>query len=187
MHGDVRVFDRVARVYDLFTPLVRGSKLAAGLARAEREVRTVVDVAGGSGRALLAVDAPQRLVVDAARGMTERARANGLRAVQGDAARLPLHTGSADAVLIVDALHHVGDREGAVREAARVLRSGGVLVVADFDPTTLRGRALAAGEDAVGFDSRFEPPRELAQRMERQGLDAAVVEDGFGYVVAGVG
>lgn len=183
---DVTTFDRFARWYDLAMPAARRPKLAAGLDRAERDVRRVVDVAGGSGRGVLAVDAPERIVVDAAPGMLRRADAKGLAAISGDAGRLPLRSASADAVLIVDALHHVGDRDGAVSEAARILRPGGVLVVAEFDPTTVRGRALVAAERLVGFDSRFDPPAALASRMRRAGLDASVVSLGFGYVVAGV-
>lgn len=186
MNGDVHVFDRFAWLYDLLVPSAGRSKLVAGLDRAERDVRRVVDVAGGSGRGALAVDAPERLVVDAASGMLRRADANGLEAVQGDATGLPLCGESVDAVLIVDALHHISDRDGSVTEAARILRPGGVLVVADFDPTTVRGRAIVVGERAFGFDSRFESPDALATRMERAGLDADVAESGFSFVVAGV-
>lgn len=186
MNGDIRVFDRFARLYDLVMPSARQSKLTAGLAYAQRDVERIVDVAGGSGRGVLAADVAERLVVDAAGGMVKRAQAKGLGAVQGDVTRLPLCGESVDAVLIVDALHHIGDRDSAVMEAARVLRPGGVFVIVDFDPTTVRGRALVAGEHAMGFDSRFEPPRALAARMRHAGFDAAVVEDGFGYVVAGI-
>lgn len=186
MDSDVHLFDRFARVYELCMPSARRSKLVTGLTFAEREIERVVDVAGGTGRGVQAVDAPERIVVDAATGMVRRARRNGLVAIQGDAARLPLRSQSTDAVLIVDALHHVGDRKRAVTDAARVLRPGGVLVVADFDPTTVRGRALVAAEHAVGFDSAFDSPEALATRMKRAGLDPSVVVGGFGYVVAGV-
>lgn len=186
MNGDVRVFDRFARVYDLLMPSASRSKLLAGLGQAERDVHRIVDVAGGTGRGVTAVDAPTSLVVDAAPGMLRQARDSNLTAVLGDAAGLPLCGESVDAVLIVDALHHVGDRDGVVREATRILRPGGVLVVADFDPTTLRGRVVETSERAFGFDSEFEPPEALTRRMERAGLDPVVAERGFGYVVAGV-
>jgi demethylmenaquinone methyltransferase/2-methoxy-6-polyprenyl-1,4-benzoquinol methylase len=58
--------------------------------------------------------------------------------------------------------------------------------VADFDPTTIRGKALVAAERAVGFDSRFDDPPTLTTKMERVGLDTTTVAGGFGYVVAGV-
>lgn len=69
VNGDVRVFDRVARPCDLVIPSAKPSKLAAGLdraERAERDVRRIADVAGGSGRGVRTVHAPERFVVDAA-------------------------------------------------------------------------------------------------------------------------
>jgi demethylmenaquinone methyltransferase/2-methoxy-6-polyprenyl-1,4-benzoquinol methylase len=186
MHGDVPIFDRFARAYDLVMPSADADALAAGLAEAQRDVDLVVDVAGGSGRGVRAVPGVDRIVVDAARGMCEQARRHGIAAVQGDAASLPLHEGRVDAVTIVDAMHHLPDRDGAIESAAGALAPGGVLVVADFDPSTIRGRGLVAAEHLVGFESTFDTPERLSRRMEAAGLTARIVERGFGYVVAGV-
>jgi len=186
MHGDAAVFDRFAWAYDRVMPSADAEALAAGLAEAERSVDLVVDAGGGSGRASRAIEAPERVVVDAASGMLEQANRHGLSVVQGDAATLPIGDGRADAVLIVDALHHLPDREGAIAAARRALAPGGVLVVADFDPSTIRGRGLVLAEHVVGFDSRFDTPSRLRERMADAGLSARVVRDGFGYVVAGV-
>lgn len=186
VHGDVAIFDRFARAYDLVMPSADADSLRAGLALAERDVDRIVDVGGGSGRGVRAVTASERIVVDAARGMLGQARGHGLTVVQGDAATLPLQNDSADAVLIVDAFHHLPDRDGAVAAASRVLAPGGVLVVADFDPSTLRGRGLVAAEHLVGFGSQFDTPERLRTRMSDAGLAAEVVERGFGYVVAGI-
>lgn len=184
--GDVRFFDRLARLYDILMPAARPADLAAGLALAERDVERVVDVAGGTGRAARAVDAPTRVVADAAGGMARRARASGLAAVRADAGALPVRGGAADAVLVVDALHHLPDPPAALAEARRVLAPGGVLVIREFDPGTLRGRAVVAAERAVGFDSTFWRPRDLAAAVSEAGLEPSVVDRGFGYTVAGV-
>ncbi|MFT4922515.1 MAG: SAM-dependent methyltransferase, partial [Haloarculaceae archaeon] len=131
------------------------------------------------------LDAPEGLVADPARGMLRQARGHGLEAVQSDGARLPFRSASVDAVVVTDALHHVGDQEGVLTEAARVLRPGGVFVVREFDPTTLRGRGLVAAEHLVGFDSVFHSPDELADMIAETSLIASVVERGFGYTVVG--
>jgi demethylmenaquinone methyltransferase/2-methoxy-6-polyprenyl-1,4-benzoquinol methylase len=52
--------------------------------------------------------------------------------------------------------------------------------VADFDPTTVRGRAPVAVEHLVGFDSRFDPPGRVADRFAAVGMDPIVVDEGFG-------
>ncbi|CQH56128.1 probable S-adenosylmethionine-dependent methyltransferase [Halobacterium hubeiense] len=192
MH-DVRYFERFAPVYDLAMPAADRGDLAAGLAAAERPVERVLDVGGGTGRAARALardteEVPGRdvTVVDASARMLAEARGAGLSAVRGDAAELPFRDDSVDAVVVVDALHHFPDRDGALAEAKRVLRPGGVLVVRDFDPETLRGRLLVAAEHAVAFRSAFDAPDDLAARMERTGLNARVLDRGFAFTVAGV-
>lgn len=186
MHGDIGPFDRFAPVYDLVMPRARTSKLRAGLAVADREISRALDVGGGPGRAIRRLDIPDPIVVDAAWGMLEQARSHGLGTVAGDATRLPVKSESVDAVLIVDALHHMSPAESVVSEAARVLRPGGVLVIREFDPSTVLGRGLVTGEHIIGFESQFYTPDELAGKVETAGLESAVVERGFGYTVTGV-
>lgn len=184
--GDVGQFHRLARAYDLFMPSADPAPIEVGLELAERDLTRVVDVGGGTGRAVRSLAVAEPVVVDAARGMLRQARRRGLSAVQADAARLPLRDRSVDAVLVVDALHHVGDPAGAIAEAARVLRPGGVLVVREFDPSTRRGRLLAGVEHLVGFDSAFFTPADLARLAREAGLEASVPARGFGFTVAGV-
>lgn len=188
MHGagDVRFFDRIAPIYDRVMPAADPDALAAGFARAERTIDRVLDVGGGSGRAAEAVPVEDRLVVDLSSEMLSRARARGLDAVQGDAARLPVPDDAVDAVVIVDAFHHFPDQPGALREAARVLRPGGVLVVREFDPSHPLGVLLVAAERAMGMGSTFRKPAALARDVADAGLDAAIVDSGFSYTVAGV-
>jgi len=181
--GDVALFDRFARYYDLFMPGAQATHLTRGLELADRPVRRLVDVGGGTGRAARPLAVEQRLVLDASRGMLEQAT---LPSVQGDAGRMPLSTGAVDAITIVDALHHIYEWDRLFEEAFRVLAPGGVIVVSDFDPTTVPGRVLAVGERLVGFDSRFVAPDELRNRLETAGFETHLLDGGFGYTVAGV-
>ncbi|MFB6101568.1 MAG: methyltransferase domain-containing protein [Haloplanus sp.] len=196
MHGpgDVRFFDRVARLYDSVAPATDPEPIWAALARADRPVERVLDLAGGTGRAARAVTdpgpgrsgrAPEAVTVDAARAMLRRAADRGSAAVQGDAGRLPLRDAVVDAVVVLDALHHLPAPEAALAEAERVLRPGGVLVIREFDPETLRGRALAASERLVGFDSTFRGPDVTAAAVDDAGLTATVLDRGFAYTVLG--
>jgi ubiquinone/menaquinone biosynthesis C-methylase UbiE len=184
--GDVALFDRFARYYERFSPATNERALRAGLALADRDIERVIDVGGGTGRAARTLDASECVVVDAAGGMLDEARQQGLDGVRADAATLPIADRSVDAVVIVDALHHVADQAGALAEADRVLRPGGVLVCREFDRATVRGQVLVAWEHLVGFDSEFFTPEELAAAVDRTGLDAAIPARGFGFTVAGV-
>ncbi len=59
--------------------------------------------------------------------------------VVGTAKHIPLADASVDAVYACIALQHVGDIDGALAEIGRVLRPGGILVVFDRNPVSLRG------------------------------------------------
>ncbi|MDX1745845.1 MAG: methyltransferase type 11, partial [Halobacteriales archaeon] len=66
MVGHVRFFERFAPVYKLVMPRASRHDIEAGLAVAERPVDRVVDVGGGTGRAVREVDARERVVLDPA-------------------------------------------------------------------------------------------------------------------------
>ena len=51
--------------------------------------------------------------------------------VVGDLEALPLRAGSFDAVIAAATLHYAVDLSGALAEAGRVLRPGGLLIIAD--------------------------------------------------------
>jgi demethylmenaquinone methyltransferase/2-methoxy-6-polyprenyl-1,4-benzoquinol methylase len=187
--GDVRFFDRVASLYDRLAPATDPAPIRAGLARADRPVERVLDLAGGTGRAARAVaegdDAPDAVVIDASGPMLRRAARRGTAAVRGDAGRLPVRDEAVDAVVVLDALHHLPDPDRALAEAERILRPGGVLVVREFDPATVRGRALVAAERLVGFHSTFRGPEATAAAVDAVGLPATVLDRGFAFTVVG--
>jgi demethylmenaquinone methyltransferase/2-methoxy-6-polyprenyl-1,4-benzoquinol methylase len=183
MRWDVRAFDLFAPLYDLLMPPADDLALRKGFAVAERDLDRILEVGGGSGRVARTVGAT---VVDPSRGMLRRARTKQLETVQASATDLPHPDGSADAVFVVDALHHFPDPERCLEEMARVLAPGGVLVVTEFDRSTRLGRALEAAETAVRFDSTFYTAAELETMIEAAGLDLRPIEYGFETTVAGV-
>jgi demethylmenaquinone methyltransferase/2-methoxy-6-polyprenyl-1,4-benzoquinol methylase len=144
-------------------------------------------LAGGTGRAAdgLADAGFDPVVVDISAGMLRRARGAGHHAVRGDAGSLPLRADAIDAAVIVDALHHLPDPEAALEAVRAVLRPGGVVVIQEFGPQTIRGQALVAAERLVGFDSTFWTPEELCALLSDAGFEARIVREGFEYVVAG--
>jgi glycosyltransferase involved in cell wall biosynthesis/SAM-dependent methyltransferase len=100
--------------------------------RQRREPGRLLDVGCGGGHFMAA--AAERgwrpLGADLSREACAAARRLTRRpAVEGDAAALPFRDGTLDAVTLVSVLDHTTQPLAAVREAARVLRPGGVLVV----------------------------------------------------------
>ena len=101
----------------------------------------VVDVGGGPGAhaAHLAGRGYEVLLVDPVARHVERAQARSrlqphapFRAELGEARRLPVPDQTADAVLLMGPLYHLVQRDervGALREAARVLKPGGDVLV----------------------------------------------------------
>jgi demethylmenaquinone methyltransferase/2-methoxy-6-polyprenyl-1,4-benzoquinol methylase len=169
----------VAGWYDWLHPAPEAASFRRAFAAADRPVRTVLDLAGGTGRVARVLDEDQRTVVlDRARGMLRRA-ARQTDAVQGDAGRLPLRSGSVDAVVCVDALHHLPRARSALEESARVLAPGGVLVLVDFDPGTVPGRLVALSEHALGMGSTFRRREEAIEIVESAGFEVITTDGGW--------
>lgn len=133
---------------------------------------TVVDCPCGAGPALRALprgSGLRYLAVDLSPAMLRRARrraearaVEGIEFIEADAANLPIDSDSADLFLSFWGLHCYTDPDGALREAARVLRPGGRLVGAALvrGAESLRQRMLirpsTSGFGNVGSASEIE-------------------------------
>ena len=105
----------------------------------------VLDLGTGTGRMLelIAPQAARAVGIDQSPAMLNLARTRlekaGLRNVQlrqGDIYALPVERNGYDLVIVHQVLHYLDDPARALREAARVLRPGGRIVVVDFAPHT---------------------------------------------------
>lgn len=106
---------------------------------AERSGAVLVDLGCGAGLLAphIAAKGYRHIGVDLVVSGLRQAAAHGVTPVRGDVTAVPLADGCADVVAAGEILEHVADLPAAVREACRLLRPGGRLVI-----DTLAGTAL---------------------------------------------
>ena len=135
---------------------------------------SMLDLGTGTGRMLelVASRADRAIGVDQSPAMLNVARSRleraGLRNVilrQGDIYALPVERDRHDLVLIHRVLHYLDDPARAVREAARVLRPGGRLIVIDFAPHNHEFLREQHAHRRLGFTAT-----EIADFMREAGL-----------------
>jgi malonyl-CoA O-methyltransferase len=151
-HVTLELYDRWAERYPPVphNPLMRAEQEAMRRLWPQMSGRRVLDLACGSGRyARLLAQAGAAMVLALDRSWQMLRQVRGATAVQASMTRLPFASGSFDAVVCGLAVGHAPDLEAWMREAARVLAPGGVLVYSDFHP-----RAAAAGHVRRFCDSQ---------------------------------
>ena len=205
------MFDAIAPRYDLLNRLLsagidqRWRALAVrSLALTGRE--TLIDVCAGT--ADVALEAVGRAPAGAARAVgvdfagamltlgLKKVAARGLSQrvtlVRGDALRLPIATGSADAATVAFGIRNVSDTEAGCVELARVLRPGGRLAILEFGVPRVPGlsglyrwyfsavlprigRAISGHSAAYSYlpasVGTFTTPPEFVAMLERAGFE----------------
>jgi ArsR family transcriptional regulator len=132
------------------------------LAALPERMAALLDIGTGTGRLLelvaprtghaLGVDMSRDMLALARARLAERGLAERAAVRQADMYRLPFADASFDAVAMQMVLHYAEDPAAALAEAARVLKPGGVLLIADLAP---HGQAALLEKHAhrwPGFD-----------------------------------
>jgi ubiquinone/menaquinone biosynthesis C-methylase UbiE len=137
----------------------------------------LLDAAGGTGRvSALFVSVVHRVVLcDTAPGMLKQAEAKGLETVCCGVEALPFDDGEFDAILLVDAFHHLEDQRKALGELLRVLKSTGRLVIEEPDIRRPLVKITAFLEKMFLMRSRFVPPETIMKWIADAGGDATIV------------
>jgi ubiquinone/menaquinone biosynthesis C-methylase UbiE len=145
----------------------------------ERRAELHVDIGTGTGRMLevFADQAARGIGVDASHDMLTVARANLSRGGfghchvrLGDAYALPLESGASDLVTLHQVLHFLDDPAAALKEAARILRPGGRLLIADFAPHEIEFLRAEHAHRRLGFAAE-----EVSRWIKAAGLEVAEV------------
>jgi len=164
-------WDRIRRLHAADADV----EAAIHAALAERPFRSLLDLGTGTGR-MLELFGPQierALGVDLsldmlliARARLERAALRHCSVRQGDIYDLAVSRDSFDLVIVHQVLHFLDDGARAIREAARVLRPDGRLLVVDFAPHDLEFLREEHAHLRLGFAAET-----VAQWMGAAGLE----------------
>lgn len=97
--------------------------------------KTVIDIGCGPGNIFATLQgSPKQLIgIDIAPKSLELAKNAGYTPILADANNLPLKSEIADVVVLNAALHHCENMDSVLKEAARIVKPGGVLIT-DHDP-----------------------------------------------------
>jgi ubiquinone/menaquinone biosynthesis C-methylase UbiE len=148
---------------------------AVRAALADKPIRSLLDLGTGTGRMLemFGPDIERGIGLDLSLDMLALARARldreGLKNCSvrhGDIYDLALPRNSFDVIIIHQVLHFLDDSAHAIREAARVLRPGGRLLVVDFAPHDLEFLREQHAHRRLGFAAET-----VAQWLQAAGLD----------------
>ncbi|HVL85407.1 MAG TPA: methyltransferase domain-containing protein [Pseudonocardia sp.] len=185
VRNDPRQYDDLADAWwDPRGPFAMLHWLAAARAAlvppADRTDAVLVDLGCGAGLLAphLAGKGYRHVGVDLTASALAQAAAHGVHTLRGDVTAVPLASGCADAVAAGEILEHVADLPAAVREACRLLRPGGLLVLDTIAATALgRFVAVTLAERVPGGAPRgihdpalFVDRAELVRECARHGV-----------------
>ncbi|OPX22899.1 MAG: SAM-dependent methyltransferase [Planctomycetales bacterium 4484_113] len=153
-------------------PQVYASELAAVAQAVPRdELGEAVEVGAGSGR--FAVPLGITLGVEPSPKMAERARERGMEIVEGTAEVLPFREGRFNTVLFVTTICFVDDVKLALREAYRVLKGGGHLVIGFVDAQSPLGKLYQEKRQQSKFygDAQFYTAEQVVGWLLKTGFE----------------
>jgi ubiquinone/menaquinone biosynthesis C-methylase UbiE len=129
-----------------------------------------VEIGVGSGR--FAAPLKIRYGVEPAGNMAALARKRGVEVIEGAAERLPFDDERFDFALMVTTLCFVDDPHAALKEAHRVLRTGGALVIGFVDPERPIGKGYQKrkGESLFYREATLYPVSEVVEMMKGAGF-----------------
>jgi len=187
--NDVRQYEELAdewwRPGGIFAMLHWIARARAALVpAASRPDAVLVDLGCGGGVLAPYIDGLgyRHIGVDVVESSLRHAFSHGVVPLRADVCRVPLADGCADVVCAGEILEHVLSPSTVVREACRLLRPRGTLVVDTINATALArlivvtlGERMPGGAPKGIHDPKlFVPPRVLMDECARQGVSLRV-------------
>lgn len=171
--NSVEIFEKYAQEYDAWFDTNRFAY--------ESEVRALktfipqdsngLEIGVGTGR--FAVPLGINVGVEPAKAMADRARKRGIKVYEAKAEKLPFADASFDFVLIVATLCFVQDPLQALREAKRVLKPGGYIIIGLIDKESFLGKLYESKKKESKFynHATFYSIKQVSDWLKRLELE----------------
>ncbi|WP_048146826.1 DUF3216 domain-containing protein [Pyrococcus abyssi] len=129
-----------------------------------------VEVGVGSGR--FAEPLGIKLGVEPSKRMAKIAESRGIKVIEGVAEDLPFPDNSLECILMVTTICFVDDPEKAIKEAYRVLKPNGHIIIGFIDRESKIGREYEKNKDKSVFyrEANFFSTQEIVNLLERNGF-----------------
>ena len=173
MHG-VALFDKYADEYDRWFDANERIYQAEVNALRKLVPRSGFGVEIGVGTGRFSVPFGIRIGIDPARSMAQIAKARDISVCQALGECLPFSDCQFDFALLVTVICFVSNVTALLREARRVLKPGGQVVVGFIDRNSALGQLYESRKDTDKFyrEAHFHIVREIADRVAEAGFDA---------------
>ncbi|MFP3998769.1 MAG: class I SAM-dependent methyltransferase [Desulfobacterales bacterium] len=175
-----KAFDRYSDEYDKwFTK--NPEKYEAELALIRGLLPCRPDAAGieiGVGSGKFAAPLGIKTGVEPSAQMAARAEKQGIKVISGIAENLPLPDESFDFLLMVTTLCFLDDATGSLKEARRVLKNQGFLIVGFMDKNSELGRKYEANKEKSKFyrDASFLSSEDVLEYLKNTGFKPEIIK-----------
>lgn len=129
-----------------------------------------IEIGVGTGR--FAVPLGIRMGIEPSAKMGELARSRGIKVIEGVAEALPLPDSSFGFALMVTTICFVDDIAASLREAYRILKPGGALIIGFVDRESRLGKAYQQRKDKSAFyrEATFYSVGEVVAHLKKAGF-----------------
>ncbi|MFQ5941232.1 MAG: class I SAM-dependent methyltransferase [Nitrososphaerales archaeon] len=106
-----------------------------------------------------------------------------MRFIHGSADLIPVRDDYFSKIMGIVSFHHFPDQNSALNEMKRVLNPNGLLVLNEFDPSTLRGKLVNFHENKLmNMNCKYYPPSQLNDKFTEHGYkEISIIPSPIGY------
>lgn len=185
----MKKFDKVFKHYDSFINLFNLNQ--------EKQIKDILDlqgneiildIGGGTGRLAehISKDCQKVYVLDESKGMLSKVKENKkVQAILANALKTPFEDASVDVVILSDVFHHIKNQTKLIKEANRVLKKNGKLIILDFEKNHIRIKFLRAFEHLLFGKLYFKTSQEIKEIVQQSFTITQLIHKQYYFIIKG--